>query len=328
MTLGSGLAAQFGMVEEVTYGTPVVVDRFLEFDGGESMALQKDRVVSEAIKAGSLVARSDRWADNIKGASGTVSFPLLDSGFGLLLKHCHGTVAITTPTGGTLARDHTHTLSDLFDTGSFTAQFGRPGSAQATHPFTYHGCMISAFTLSQEVDGLLMIEVEIDAEDEDTSTALAAASYGTAALLEWEGATVTLGGASKDVKSWSLTVNNALDVERYFLRDNQLKKQPIHSGLREITGTMTLEFKDLTEYALFQGIVTTADLVFKTEGRTAIEAALFPYLEVTLSEARIDGSTPQVSGTDVLEIEMPFTALDNGTDAVISTVYRTQDTAS
>src|SRR5574343_15397 len=109
MAIRSGVAAQLGFAEETTWGTFSTPTRFLEVN---SFAIQNqvERIESSAIRASNRVLRQDRWAANPKGVSGTLELEVMTKGFGLLLKHMLGTVAITTPSGATNTRLHTHTL--------------------------------------------------------------------------------------------------------------------------------------------------------------------------------------------------------------------------
>ena len=72
--------------------------------------------------------RTDRWAAGQKRVEGTVSFEAPSKGLGLWVKHALGAVSITTPSGATNSRLHTHTLGDPYGLG-LTVQVGRPDTS-------------------------------------------------------------------------------------------------------------------------------------------------------------------------------------------------------
>src|SRR5487761_1382902 len=192
----TGIDGQFGYAAETgNYGTYLAPDHFVEIVS-EALALQVDRISSSGIRAGSRVARSDRWVANKKGAAGNLSFEVASKGFGLMLKHWLGAVATTVPVGGTTSKTHTATIADM--TGlSLTLQVGRPDNTGVVRAFSYPGCKILDGELTNAVDGILMFNPTIDGHDEDTTQTLAVATYPTASeLLSFVGGTVTIAGTA------------------------------------------------------------------------------------------------------------------------------------
>lgn len=325
MAIRSGIAAQLGMVAESTYGTFVVPTRFLEFND-EGIELDQENLESEAIRANSRVLRSDRFARNLKGASGDVSFEVQSKGFGLPLKHWLGSVVITTPGGGTNTRDHTTTLGDPNGL-ALTVQVGRPDVSGTVQPFSYLGGKIVEAELSNSVDGALMWKPTFDFQSATTAQALATASYSASTEILWySGGSVTVGGSSVNVKDVSLKVSTGIDTERFFIRNSTQKLEPQIAEMTEISGEMTLEFVDLTQYARVTGS-TTAAVVLLWEGST-IETTFKYGVQVTLPTVRFDEGTPTVGGAGILEQKLAFKALYDGTTEPITLRYRTTDTAS
>lgn len=327
MPLRSGLAAQIGFVEEVTYGTYLAPTRFLEFVS-EGVAQSIERIESEAIRAGTTLLRSDRWAPGRVGIGGDVELEVATKGFGLLFKHMLGSSVITTPGGGTLTRDHTHVLADLFGK-SLTVQVGRPSVAGTVHPFSYSGCKVASWELSNEVDGILKLTLTLDGQVEVTAQALGAASYpANDALLVYTGGAIQVAAGAFDVKNISISGDNGLDTERYFIRATspQLKKEPIQASFTEISGTMEVEFTDLTAYNRF--VNGTVASVTATWTGPLIEGALNYGVTVTLPAVRFDGETPNVDGPEILSQSIPFKVLDGLASPPITILYRTTDTAS
>lgn len=327
MAIRSGLAAQLGMVAEATYGTYLAPTRFLEFIS-ESLSLSVERIESEALRAGNSVLRDDRWAANRKGVEGSIELEVASKGFGLPLRHMLGSSVITQPdvTGNPTVYVHTHTLADLYGS-SLTMQVGRPDVAGVVQPFSYTGIKVAEWALSSDLDAALMLSLTLDGQNEATNQGLAAASFAADdELLYYTGGSITVAGTSFDVTSFSLEGSNALKTDRYFVRANTLKKEPIRSSFVGLTGTLEAEFDNLTAYNRFVN-GTYAALTAKWEGSTI--SGTYKYaLEITLPVVRFDGTTPQVSGPDVLTQSLPFKALNDGVAQPITILYRTTDSAS
>ena len=325
MALRSGLAAQFGMVAESSFATYNAPTRFLEMTD-DSLALTIERIESAAIRSTNRVMRSDRWVAGAKSAGGATGFELADRGFGLLLKHMLGAVAITTPGGGTNTRDHTVTLGDMAGL-SATVQIGRPDVGGTVRPFSYVGCKVASWQLSNSPNGLLLLEVTWDGVDETTSESLASASYpATQGLLSYVGGLITIASSSFDVREVSLTGDNGLDTGRHQIRQSQLKKEQHAAAMVELGGNLSADFTDLTAYNRFVN-GTVASMTMLWEGAT-IEGSFKYGLLVTLPAVRFDGTTPNVGGADILEQPLPFKVLNNGSGEPITLRYRTTDTAS
>ena len=140
--------------------------------------------------------------------------------------------------------------------------------------------------------------------------ALASASYpATIKPLKFNHASVTIGGSSVNVKSLNISGNNGLDDSRRFL-GNQRISEPLEANLREYTGTVELEFTDLTQYRRFV-----------TGSEAALVAAFVSGTDsVTVTtNIRVDGSTPQVGGREILMQSVPFKCIASGADSTAIT---------
>jgi hypothetical protein len=326
MALRSGLAAQIGFAAETTWGTYQIPTRFLEFVS-EGMALSIERIESSAIRRNNRVLRSDRWIANKKGVGGAVSFEVSDKGFGLLFKHMLGTAAApATPGGATNTRDHVFTIGD-HDGLALTVQVGRPDVGGTTRAFSYMGCKVTEWEISNSVDGLLALSLTFDGRDEDTGQTLATASYPSdQGLLSYVGGTISVGGSSMDVSDISISGSNGLKTDRHFIRSETRKKEQVPTEMVELSGSLSGEFEDLTAYNRFVN-GTTAAVSAVWAGRE-IETNFNYTVQVDLPVVRFDGDTPNVGGTDIIEQSLPFKVLNNGTDEPIEITYRTTDTSA
>ena len=330
MALAGGLGSQFGMVDEATFGTPPTVTRFLEFNN-ETMDHSIARLDSSGLRVGRRVQLASQWVSGEQNVTGDVEFEVQQQGMGLLLKHALGNVASSQPNVGSnpTVWEHKFTVGQL-DGKSFTCQIGAGDVGGVQRAFTYSGCKVAKWDLSIALNGLLLFKPTIDGVVESTAAALAAATYAAATFpLSWVGATMTLpGGATGNVSKFDLSGDNGLSLSRWFLNGSGQgqKKEQLEEGLRKYTGSIDVEFTDLSAYQLFTA-GTVGQLTAFFEGKN-ISGQYNYALEVTLPAVRFDGKTPDVSGPSILTTTAPFVALDDGAGTGgVQIVYRTTDTA-
>lgn len=148
--------------------------------------------------------------------------------------------------------------------------------------------------------------------------ALAAASYPSAIKpLKFNHASVTIGGSSVNAKSVTISGNNGLDDARRFL-GNQRISEPLEANLREYSGTVELEFTDLTQYRRFVTGSEAALVLSFVSGTDSVTMT---------TNIRADGSTPQVGGKEILTQSVPFKCVASGADSTaITAVLVNSDT--
>lgn len=311
MAIAGGLSAQLGLKAETTVGTAVTPDRFFEFNS-ESLQQEIERIESGGLRPSRRVV-SKRFAGR-KGVGGDIELEITNKGQALLWKHILGSVATTTPASGTNSRDHLATVGALDGLG-LTIQVGRTGTDGTTRAFTYAGCKVAAWELSGEADGIPVLSLTIDGMSETTATALATAAYptGLEPLVFTQG-TLSVGGSELLVKQFSLAGDNHLYTDRYYLTATNpgRKHEQIEGvGMREYTGSLTADFKDLTAYNLFVN-KTQSSLAITYTSTTAIEGSLYYSLTVTVPAIEFDGETPTVGGAEIIEQSLPFKVIDTG----------------
>jgi hypothetical protein len=327
MAIRSGLAAQIGFAEETTWSTAVTPSRFLEF-AGETMKLTQKLNVAKGQRQNNLVERTDRWTLGTKDVNGVVNLEVQSKGYGMIFKHALGAVAITTPSGATNTRAQTFTLADNFGLG-LTIQAGIPDTSGTVQAFNWAGGKIVDLELKNAVDGVLDAIVTFNAYDEVIGTpSLGTASYATSTqLLDWTGGTVNIASSPVGtVKDVTFKINRPMHLTREYIRTDRRHKEPIMNALVQITGTMTVEFENLTAYQRFvNGTLAQVDATWAAA--TAIEGSFYPSLQVLVNNCRFDGDTPAVASPDITMLTLPFVGLYDGTNGPISIVYQTSDTA-
>lgn len=316
----TGLFAQLGVAAESTYGTYVAPTRFIEFLD-ESLKLDIARNESRGLRSGQRILRQDHWKAGKRSAGGSISLEVPNKGFGLFLQHMLG--AIATAADGT-GKIHTASLGDLFG-DSLTLQVGRPDTAGTVQPFSYLGCKVVDWELSNSPDEYLIASLGIDARDESTANALVAATAPAATdIFHWSECVVTVGGSSFEPQSISIKGTNGQKTDRHHLRGATLKKEPVENAMREITVEMDADFESLTAYNRYAAGTHVAVVSTWTSALTYDTSKPFKIV-VTINAARTDGDTPNIDGADLVPQKLSLKAVDNGSLAPIEIAYYTSD---
>lgn len=320
------LETQFGMKDESTYGTAVVVDRFMEYNS-ENIKADYARVEYTGLRASQRVQRKDRWVPVEKGASGPVKFNPLTVGFGFWLKHMLGTVSTGSTTDS--VTPHTGTIGSLLG-DSFTAQVNRYDAVSAANrAFTFEGGKIPSWELMCDVDGLLEATLNMDFEHQTTATALASASYPSGGeLLSWAGGAVTVASTATPVSNFKVACDNGLKTDRHKLRSSTQKQQPLENKHRLITWEYTADFDSLTDYNRFVSATAAgaiATIVGTWTGPTLVGTSSYGSLAVTIDEARFDSADAAVANDGIIEAKFSGRGLFDGSTSPLTMVYTTSD---
>lgn len=317
-------SGQLGIAEESTYATGVTPTRFFEYEvDGDGVSGQYGRVAVRTKRAGQRVARSDRFMPYAMGATGPIRLPVLTKGHGIWLKHALGTIATAGPTDG----NYTHTASvGPINGKSLTAQFDRQFTSGTSQPWTYEGVKITKATWRMSRQGALTAVYETDAAEELTATALAVPSYPTGPdIMTWVGTTITVNGVQKEIYEWEVSITNPLKTDRYGMRGNVAKKEPVEQGDRTIAWSFVTDYDSLADFnrvasASVAGSLTA--VVFTVVGPVAHSGTTLPQFQLSIPVARFDGVSDLTSSGDD-PIEPSFSGV--GLDAGMTIAYRTTD---
>lgn len=324
MAIGAGIGAQLGVKTETTYNTAVTVDRFYEFNS-ENLQYNKKTVVGMGLRAGGLLPRSQRRIVATTDVTGDFELDLPTRGLGMLLSYATGTVA-TPALVTTGVYTQTFTLADVYGK-SFTAQVGVPQYGGTVTAKTVTGCKISGFEISVANGDIAKGKFTVDAAGFTTSTSLATASYPlSGSVFHFAQGAVTLdGSAIANIRDFTVTVGNTLKTDRFNLGAAGIKSEQILNGFRTISGSMTAEFTDTTLLAKFLAD-TTASIVVTLTGAT-ISGAYTDKLTITIPACKFNADTPNVSGPGTVDLAMSFDAYDDGTNAPLTIVFQTNESA-
>lgn len=320
MVIASGIGAQIGLAEEASYGTYQAPSRFLEFES-ESIKTEIGKIRATGIGGGRF-QKTNYIKTYTKSAGGGIAWTLQTKGFGLLLKHCLGAVS-TSNTGAAYTHTITPDASALL--GKYlTVQVGRPDITGTSRPFSFLGGKITQWELAADLDAAVKLSTTMDFKTVDTTQTLASASYPSAPeLFTFVDGALTVGGSTRSVTGFKVSGNNALKTDRRYLGNT--KKEPLANGIAEIAGEFTVEFESLSDFASATA-GTQAALVLTLTSASEISAGV-PYLmTVTIPAIEFTNAEPAVGGPDVLTTAIPFMALKNASDPVITVAYKTTDT--
>ena len=312
---------------ESTYGTAVAPTRAFEAKA-DAWSRDVEFIESVGFRRDMQTIRSDRHDTISLGASGSIEVDVADKGLGLLLQHTLGTAVAPAQQGATAAYLQTHSTDDTGPTGSYSVQVSRVDSGGTLRTFTYEGSTITGFNIAQELGSATSMTFNFDAETEQTSTAEATPAYVasadpfvyTEATMEIDDSAVT------NFTSFTLEGDLGMKTDRRFLAGSATKSQPKRIAIPSYTGTISGEFADLTNFNKFIN-GTTFKLEFVVTKGTAIAGSYYPYFHVTIPVAKFTGSTPVASLDDMTSIELPYVALDNGSDAAVQITYMSTDTS-
>jgi hypothetical protein len=328
MPHGSGLDAQIGVGVESTYGTRVAPTTFLPFES-ESLTLSKSYIENQPLMAGVMVQPTGYHVSSTRAAEGSIELQYFDRGMGKFLNLLTGaTVATVTPGGATTARTHTFPIGLESPVGkSLSIQVGRPDTAGTVRPFDYVGCKVTEAVISIESGEAATLSLNVDARDETTNQTLGTATYSAAARpFGFQNWAITLAG-SPHVRCRSLTITIPLNMatDRYHLGNSGVKDEPLLNAQSDITANATFEFSSLADHTRFVNESTVALVATATNG--LIEGAFNYKSEITIPAAKQISSGPTVGGPDLLTVDAEFKALYNGTNAPLTIVNTSTDTA-
>lgn len=330
----------------------------------ESLRLEHDVLQNSAFGAGDYYPFGTRRKLYRRDAGGGITLEVAPRGAALLFQHMLGSAAQTNLGGTPTAYKYTSTPSTLKGL-SLSIQKGVPESDMtAIRPYTALGCKVAAWQLDASIGRPLLLSLAIDASDlKDptnpsgaTGPALASPTWPTPVndpntapdestgrmipySLAYDGdgpssdaytrAVLTVAGSTvAHLSALRLVADNALDLHPYRLDSSGLKREPLETGYRTLTGVLLAEFKSLDGlYNAFYGD-SACSLVLQCDGRT-ISGANKESLKITLPDVRFIGETPVVDDPQLVTLSASFVACDKGDGSAPVTIeYVTADGAA
>ncbi len=340
----AGEQTKFGIGKETTYGTAVAVSVPFEIVS-EDFAGKYERTQADALSS-SLVDRSDRFSIARKGAEGSVTLEVMSKNFGNWLASMMGSVA-TTGNGTTSPFTHTGTIASVVGK-NLTVQVLRADETDTLNPWTYEGGKVTNYEFSNSVDESLRCTIGMDFENESNPDSPAGAYTMTTLnglaipsgmnVLTWQEGTIKVGGTVGagdgtivDVTDVSISVDNSLNTDRYFIHAGQAKAEPRQDGKRQVSWSFTTNYTNNNFWEKVSSATIAgsyAVLNAKWVGTVAIAGVTptaFPTLEIEVPVARFDEGGPTVQGPSMLEQSFSGIGLFDGTNSAVTVKYSTAD---
>lgn len=323
--MASVLDTAIGIEEEDTYGTYDAPTRGYEALSDNFVA--RDNVIeSIGFYGGRHTMVSGRSIKQQRGADGNLEFHLLNKGAGVLLQSMLGTSTGPTQVAATTAYTTTIETDPDLSAASYTLQAQRVTSAGTTLVQTFLGGVVTGWSLEQNVDDFLKLNVAFAFQDSNNDESAASLTYPTSTRpFHWGDCVVSINSTDTDVRSCSLDVDLGVKVDRYFLTGATTPSQPVRAALPRFTGQIETEYvadtiPDLADAGTIVPITYTwtGDL---------IEAGQNFSFTVTMQACRLGEIDRSAAVEDLPSMTIPFTVLWDESNPAISIVYKSTDTA-
>lgn len=324
------------LVNESTYKTYVAPTAGYEITD-HSLNWNKQVKQGQGLRVGGRVARSARRVVPAADGGGDFTIEATSKGMGKLWNAALGANTSTLVSGATYQQ--VFTLGDT--PPSLTIQTGHPEVGGTVDAVSWLGAMCASWEFDFTNADIAALKTTWDIGDITTAQSYVApagtypSSPNLYHFLNGSISTGTLTAptttalasavtATANIRSGTITCNNNLRGDRYNFGGSGRKSKPT-VGLREITGTLEIEYDSTTyrDLILSDGAMTL--LVQFTGGALSTGNET---LQIALAEIKLDGDFPKPNGTDLVVQSVKFTVLDNLTAAQpIWVVHRTAETA-
>jgi hypothetical protein len=327
MALPTGLASQLGVKAESTYGEFKTPAAFYEFDS-ETLSRNQNYLTSTGLRAGRMGRPVGRHKPTTRGVAGDIVMKVPTIGFGTWLNLLHGETVTPEKIGTSTAYKQIHKLGSSWPAAkSLTAQIGVPGVDGNVIPFSFLGTMLTQLALSCDTGAELMATLSCNAKDVVTSEALATPSYPAGITsFDFTGGEIKVASDTLGIiPSASVNLPLPLKVDRFGIGSGATAAKPLPNDYFTPTGTFNMEFLGTTQYSHFVNC-DTVKVILNFEGAVIAEGNK-QKLKIEMPACHFTGDMPQVGGPDVVMVDEPFEAYDNGTEPITTIEYVSIDTA-
>lgn len=322
--MASILDSSVSIGAESTYGTAATLQRSYEAKA-DTFKRSQEYMESRGMRGGFHTNRSDRQVQTNLGGEGTIGVDFLTEGMGYLLQ---GAIPLDSEAvEDTTAYKQTYETSESAPAPFYTIQVKRADIGGTLRAFTYLGCTITSWKISQTVREFLMAEFSFAASDTSEAVGAATESYVDSGIFHWEHCTLNWNSSDIDVTDFELTCDLGLKTDRRFLRGDPALKQPLLADLPSFEGSFNGEFESMSLYNAFKA-GTVAPLVATWDYGSVVSGSSTNYqLVVTMPAVQLMGDTPETNLGDTPVQNAPFKVLHNGSDPAITIEYITVDDA-
>lgn len=307
---GIGLNSNVGFSKETTYGTK------------PATGFKHCRLITDTLKPNpspkfypgmSGPGRRKKYLGFNRVAGDVVVEGAYEFALTFLLKRAMGS-CLTSGNGTTTP--YTHTMSMSKDLDSFSVELSR-GDIPAGKCFLFTGALIDQLTLDLANEEALKITASLLAQTQASNqTPSAVVMPGdNIALYHHVAAGLTIAGTAiaVGVKNLSLTINNNLDADRFFM--SKTMSQPKRKTWRDVTGQATTVFSEValidkfaagTEGALTVSIVSDVPI-------PGVTPPAFYSLALAAAGSFLSDGHPTVNGEGEIELPLAFQCVGSET---------------
>ncbi len=331
MAIGGGLGGSVGIGSESTYGTFAVPTRWFPWET-EKFSVERKFSEAKAIVSGSLVKQSAQTVLLTQLVKGSLKMPVTTSGMGLLLKAIMGTAVGPTIIGTGPGYSSVFTVGPTVGE-SLSVQIGRPQTNGTVTPFSYLGCKPESVDFTVESGGVAEMSVDFVGQQMTETEALTAPVYGTPNPIVFPftgitlSASATIGSevAMANVRKMSLSLKRKLDDSRYYIGGNGLLAEPIEDDFVEISGTISADFTDTTDWDTWVNAGAKISLILDLVGQQIVSGTNYG-LSIAVPVAQVEGADPEMSGPKIVTREVKFSGENDNTHQPLTMTYTSTDT--
>lgn len=323
---------------EATYGTYLAPNRALEIDA-ESLDFTPNWSDGQGLRVGSFTDLDYRSVETTRQGAGGVTVAAQTKGLGILLDAAHGTSTSTLVSGTTFQQVHQFALNPA----SLCIQKGIPQTTAGTvDALSFLGCMVDSWSFDGSSDAIPTFDFNFDVRDIDSLQSFAALTYPTllaTSLYSFEHAAAGYGGTlvvptTTALASGATTATNFRDF-KFDVNNNLVRRPNIglagltakpQAGRREVTGTFTSEYENMTSYLADYRANTSRPLVVTYTSTEALSTG-FATLQFVFPSIKLRSAVPQANGDETVTVEHSFKAYSTATTPALYTVVRTSDNA-
>lgn len=299
-----GSNGQFGFAEETLWASgTVTISKFIPFIS-ESLKLEKNTTLSPAIRGSSAHSVRTEGANRV---SGDLQVEVQPVGMWTLFKHALGRRFTAGPSGSG------HYKHRILPSGALPEGLRVEVGRDVGGTFTYKGVKVNTLELNCSVGEPLKATFGLLGYDETSSsgspTAPSSTAISTLSPYRFDQANVTVDGLSNsiEVSGMTLNLNNNLAEDKGKLGSKYRAAIP-RNGFREVTGTLHVEFDNLYNYNRFINQTEHAVQARFTHDQYAAGTTAHQ-LDIILPRVVFTGSTPSITGPDLIYHDLPFIAL-------------------
>ncbi len=262
----------------------------------ESITDSIDRIESKGRYAASRVKNSNQWTTGRVGGGGSIGLELQHLGLRTILQHAFGVESGAGP--------YTYDIGDLEGLG-LSMEIFKPASSSTPGSMVYQaeGGKITSWQMRGQVGEIATLGLDLDFEEISRAASVGSApTYPSSPdFFTFEGG-VTWNGAQLNAKSVTISGNNGLKTDRYFLGNNNRKLEQLEANPRVYNVSVDMEFDNdaiLDDYD--SGTERALVVTFSGPGTGSL---------VVTTNARVESEpTPTIGGDGMLEGTVNFMVL-------------------